>query len=131
VSIVSAIGMLISVLAIPWLIIHMDVDAFSDARRRSWLDRKPVLVRVPLRILKNLLGLVLILVGIAMLVLPGQGILSILLGLMLLDFRGKQQLQRWILGRRKVIDTLNWLRHKFRRPPFQMPSAKWASAPRQ
>ena len=123
ISIGSGVSILVGAIAIPLMIIKMPVDSFSNARRRSWLEQKPATVRVPLRLLKNLLGLVLIILGMAMLVLPGQGILCILLGLMLVDVRGKQKLQQWILGRPKVMESLNWLRRKFGRPPLQMPSA--------
>lgn len=124
ISIGSGIGLLIGAIAIPWMVIQMPEDSFSNAKRQNWLDRKPAMVRVPLLILKNLLALVLILLGIAMLVLPGQGILSILLGVMLADFPGKLKLQQWILARPKVMESLNWLRRKFRRRPLHTPSRK-------
>jgi len=86
-----------------------------------------VAIRIPLRVVKNVLALVLIVLGIAMLVLPGQGILAILLGVMLGDFPGKLKLQHWILARPKVMNSLNWLRRKFRKPPLDRPSAKMAA----
>jgi len=124
ISIGSGLGLLIGAIAIPFMVIQMPEDSFSNAKRQNWLDRKPAMVRVPLLILKNLLALVLILLGIAMLVLPGQGILSILLGVMLADFPGKLKLLQWILARPKVMESLNWLRRKFRRRPLQTPSRK-------
>jgi len=124
ISIGSGIGLLIGAIAIPWMVIQMPEDSFSNANRQNWLDRKPAMVRIPLLILKNLLALVLILLGVAMLVLPGQGILSILLGVMLADFPGKLKLQQWILAQPKVMESLNWLRRKFRRRPLQTPSRK-------
>jgi Putative transmembrane protein (PGPGW) len=123
ISIGSGVCILIGAIAFPWIIIHMREDAFSNTARPSWLDQKPVTVRVPLRVLKNLLGLVLILLGLAMLVLPGQGVLCIVLGIMLVDIPRKERLQHWILGKRKVMDSLNWLRQTFHRPPFEPPSA--------
>ena len=70
ISIGSGLGLLIGAIAIPWMVIQMPEDSFSNAKRQNWLDRKPAMVRVPLLILKNMLSLVLILLGIAMLVLP-------------------------------------------------------------
>jgi hypothetical protein len=72
--------------------------------------------------MKNVLALVLIILGVAMLVLPGQGILAILLGVMLGDFPGKLKLQRWLLARPKVMKSLNWLRRKFSKPPLDPPA---------
>ena len=120
-SIGSGIGLLIGAVAVPLVIVHMPADYFANSQRQSWLAKQPTVLRIPLRVLKNLLALILIILGIAMLVLPGQGVLSILLGLALADFPGKLTLQRWILQRPKVIASLNWLRRKFHRPRLQPP----------
>lgn len=120
-SLGSGIGLLIGAVAVPLFIVYMPADYLANTRRQSWLAKQPTVLRIPLRLLKNLLALVLIILGIAMLVLPGQGVLSILLGLVLADFPGKLKLQRWILQRPKVMASLNWLRGKFHRPRLQPP----------
>jgi hypothetical protein len=74
-----------------------------------------------------MLALALVVLGVAMLVLPGQGVLAILLGVMLGDFPGKLRLQQWILARPNVMKTLNWLRRKFKKPPLEKPRAKLAA----
>ena len=122
ISIGSGIALVLGVIAVPWIVVKLPQDAFSNTHRKSWLDQKPVAVRIPIRILKNLLGVLLVALGIAMLVLPGQGILSILLGVMLTDFPGKAKIQQWIVARPKVMGSLNWLRRKWRRPPLQKPA---------
>ena len=76
------------------------------------------LARAILAIAKNALGYVLILTGIAMLVLPGQGILAILAGIALVDFPGKQRLERWIVSRPAVLRSANWLRRRMGRRPL-------------
>jgi hypothetical protein len=68
--------------------------------------------------LKILLGICLLGVGIAMLVLPGQGILTIVLGLSLLPFPGKHALEKNLLARKSVRASLNWFRKKANKPPF-------------
>lgn len=123
ISIGSGICLLVGAIAVPWMVVKLPRDAFSHLDRRGWLDHQPAAVRIPLRLLKNMLALALIVVGIAMLVLPGQGILAILLGVMLGDFPGKLRLQHWILSRPKVMNSLNWLRRKFRKRPFERPAA--------
>ncbi|HTL61079.1 MAG TPA: hypothetical protein VL261_05475 [Nitrospira sp.] len=127
VSIGSALALVLGMVAVPWLVVRLPKDAFSHLKRPGWLDHQPVAIRIPLRVVKNVLALVLVVLGIAMLVLPGQGILSILLGVMLGDFPGKLKVQRWILARPKVMNTLNWLRQKFKKPPLDRPSAKLAA----
>jgi len=122
ISVVSGVALLIGAVAVPWIVVKLPKDAFANLKRPGWLDRQPVGIRIPLRLLKNVLAFTLIVVGIAMLVLPGQGILAILLGVMLGDFPGKLRIQQWILAKRKVMDSLNWLRRKFKKPPLDRPA---------
>ncbi len=63
----------------------------------------------------------LVLAGIAMLVLPGQGVLTIVVGLVLMNFPGKYRLERWMATRRPIWKSLNWLRRKARRPELERP----------
>jgi hypothetical protein len=44
---------------------------------------------------------------------PGQGILTILLGIMLLDFPGKRDLEYRLVSQPRVFNTINKLRHRF------------------
>jgi hypothetical protein len=55
---------------------------------------------------------ILIATGILLLVLPGQGILTLLVGLVLLDFPGKYQAERWIVERKYILQSINWIRVK-------------------
>ena len=68
--------------------------------------------------IKIVFGLFLLICGLVMLVLPGQGIITILLGLSLLPFPGKQKLEANLLAKPSVRKTLNWLREKANKPPF-------------
>jgi hypothetical protein len=109
-------------LAVAWAIVQLPVDYFTRTKRRplSTWEEHPVLRPLYL-IAKNLLGLVLILAGIAMLVLPGQGLLTIVVGVVLMNFPGKFRLERWIATRRPIMRSLNWLRKKAHRPELQRP----------
>jgi hypothetical protein len=82
-----------------------------------WGDRYP-LIRWTVLVLKNLLGAAIVAVGIAMLFLPGQGILTILIGLLLLNFPGKRRLLLLLLRRPGVLDSINRLRARFHKPPL-------------
>ncbi|NIV30742.1 MAG: hypothetical protein GWN58_14950, partial [Anaerolineae bacterium] len=75
------------------------------------LQRHPVMGLVVL-VLKNLLGLVLLVAGVAMLVLPGQGLLTIVIALTLLNFPGKYHLERWVVSRPPVYRAINWIRRR-------------------
>jgi hypothetical protein len=71
---------------------------------------------------KNLLGLVLVGAGIVMSLpgVPGQGVLTILLGIMLLDFPGKRALETRIVSRPRVNSAVNALRARFDKPPLML-----------
>lgn len=71
-----------------------------------------------LLVVRNVFGWVFVLSGIAMLVLPGQGLLSIIAGLVLIDFPGKRRLERRLLASHVVRDAMNWLRRRAGKPPF-------------
>ena len=74
-------------------------------------------------VVKNMLGAVLIFAGIAMLFLPGQGMLSILIGVSIASFPGKRRMIRFLVGRKAILKSANWLRQKFGRAPFRAPES--------
>jgi archaellum biogenesis protein FlaJ (TadC family) len=119
-SLLTFIG---SILVLPVLVAAMPEDYFLDARRhQSRLQRLRPLIYLALRILKNVLGWLLVLCGILMLVLPGQGLLTILVGLVLSDFPGKFALERRLAGTPRIMAAFNWLRRRAGRPPLQAPA---------
>ena len=72
------------------------------------------------KLLKNLAGITLIILGIAMLILPGQGILTIIAGIIFVDFPNKYQLERWMVSRPRVLNTMNWFRLRMKKPPLKI-----------
>ncbi|HEY9401684.1 MAG TPA: hypothetical protein VIQ24_03240 [Pyrinomonadaceae bacterium] len=91
----------------------------AEHGREFWAERHPVL-RWGGIVLKNLLGAVLVVFGVVMSLpgVPGQGVLTILLGVMLLDFPGKRRLELKLVSRPKVLRTVNRIRQRFDRPPL-------------
>ena len=73
-------------------------------------------------LLKNLLGAVLVALGVVMLFTPGQGILTLLAGLLLMNFPGKYRLECWLVQRPGVLRGMNWLRERHGEPPFESPA---------
>jgi hypothetical protein len=65
--------------------------------------------------------MILILLGLLMLVLPGQGLVTLLVGLMVLDFRGKRALEQRLVARPGVLRFINGLRSRAGRAPLEMP----------
>src|SRR6185312_12024196 len=108
----------ISLAIVSVIMVKIPPDYFKkDKPHKLWAD-KPQAVRYLGIFGKNLLGVVLVVLGILMSIpgVPGQGILTILLGLMLLDFPGKQSLEHRLVSRPQVLSTINKLRHKFGKP---------------
>ena len=116
---VSATAFIATLLLVPLILIRLPSDYFSHHRRRETHthERHP-LTRAVGALLKNALGLMFIVAGIAMLVLPGQGILTIVVGLMLTDFPGKYHAEQWAIGHESLLRAINWIRTKAHKPPL-------------
>ena len=110
----------VSLIVVGVLVVLLPAKFFLDSQNRQlWVDQHPA-VRWMGIIAKNLLGLLLVLIGLGLSVpgIPGQGLLTLLIGVILLDFPGKRRLERKIVGRPRVLRTLNRLRARFHRPPL-------------
>lgn len=118
----SAVTFIGSLILIPWIIIRMPENYFLDEQRHlSQIHEFHPMYYLAIRISKNLLGTLLFIAGLFMFILPGQGILTMLIGISLTDFPRKFQVERWFARKEKVLRTLNWIRHKAQRPPLQRP----------
>ena len=120
-TVFSVLTFLGTLLVIPILIIHIPEEYFLHEKRNPAVSRKnhPGL-RFLLLIVKNILGAIFVIAGIAMLVLPGQGLLTILIGVMLMSFPGKYALKRKIIMQKQIFKTINRLRVKANRPPIRV-----------
>ena len=72
-------------------------------------------------LVKNAFGLLFILTGVAMLVLPGQGVLTILIGIMLMNFPRKRAFELRIVQQPTVLRALNWMRANAKKPALVVP----------
>ena len=118
ITIASVIGFISSLIIIPLILIRLPTDYFDTRFPRQWMrDHHPVL-RVIGLIIKNAVGFVFILAGFVMLFLPGQGLLTILIGISLIDFPRKRELEAKLIGSSKIFSAINNLRRKFGKPPF-------------
>jgi hypothetical protein len=108
---------MLSFVAVAIAIVRLPADYFAR-------PDQPSRAGLPGRIVKNLLGIVLIAIGVVLSVpgIPGQGILTILLGVMLVDFPGRRRAERWLVSRPGVLTTINKLRRKLDKPPLREPT---------
>ena len=109
-----------AVLVAGFLLVNVPSLYFQDFYARDpWRGRHP-LIRVAGKLTKNLLGLVLLVLGVVLSLpgIPGPGILTMVIGLVLVDLPGKRRLERVILGRPRVLRAVNRLRKRFGKPPL-------------
>jgi hypothetical protein len=118
----SLLTALLALLAIPWVVTRLPADYFYHREREVWQQTggEPFLALL-LGLLKNIVGGILLALGLLMLFTPGQGVLTILIGLMLMNFPGKYRLEIWLVRRPGVLRSLNWLRARRGAPPFRLP----------
>ena len=108
---------ILSLLGVSWFVAQIPEDYFLTTKRSpSGLEKKAPVLRLLLLIGKNFLGVCLIAGGLLMLVLPGQGLITIITGLLLIDYPGKFQLEQKIVSIPSVLRTLNWIRIKAKKP---------------
>jgi hypothetical protein len=114
-SIVAFVGTL---LAIPAILIRLPKEYFHDDHPRTWMeDHHPILRHVGLAI-KNVVGTIFLVAGFAMLFLPGQGLLTMVIGISLIDFPGKRKIEKRLVSQPTIFQAINALREKFGKPPF-------------
>ena len=115
-----AVTFTLSIVLIGALLVYLPPTFFLDSHNRNlWIDRHPLL-RFMGRVIKNIAGIGLILFGLLLSLpgIPGQGLLTILVGLVLVDFPGKRQLERRTIGRPAIRKGIDRLRQRFGKPPL-------------
>jgi hypothetical protein len=117
-GVASAAMLVISAMLIPFLIVRLPADFYAESNHRRRLFQDRPMLRIVFLAVKNMLGACLLVAGILMLVLPGQGLLTILAALALLDFPGKRRLEMRILHQPAILRSINWLRERGGRKPL-------------
>ena len=121
----SLLSLVISVVLGPALILRLPAGYFTYQHRRAVrTERRHPVLHLTLTGTKNVIGAVFVLAGLALLVLPGQGIITLLAGAIIMNYPGKFEFERWLVRRPRVLPALNWLRMKYGREPLLPPDAK-------
>tara|TARA_B110000003_G_scaffold73185_1_gene74562 strand:- start:737 stop:1171 length:435 start_codon:yes stop_codon:yes gene_type:complete len=116
----SILIFILSILGISWFIAQIPEDYFLSTKRKpsKWQEQKPIL-RLAVIFGKNIIGFSLIIGGLLMLVLPGQGLLTIVTGLLLVNYPGKYKLEKKLVAIPSIFRALNWIRVKANKPPLR------------
>jgi archaellum biogenesis protein FlaJ (TadC family) len=117
----SLLVFLISLASLPWLVAKIPEDYFLHRKRKKALPLTTAAFAryLFLRLARNLVGLILLAGGFLMLFIPGQGILTMVMGLILVDYPGKYSVEKAIIGYPAVFKGLNWLRARAHKPPLR------------
>lgn len=112
------VSLLVSALIVAVVLVKIPANYFSSHYRQDFLPNSSWLTRWGAVLAKNLIGAVLVLAGIVMLIGPGQGILTILIGLILMDIPGKRPLEARIIKKPAIQAAANRLRARFGKGPL-------------
>lgn len=126
-SVLIGVGMFVlsltvSFVSIAIVLVKIPADYFSSNYNPEFMPGSSWLVRWGAVIAKNILGVFLVLFGIILSLpgVPGQGLLTILLGLIMLDIPGKRPLEARIIKRPAILDAANKFRNRYGKPPLIM-----------
>jgi hypothetical protein len=111
---------LINLAIVSLILVKLPADYFSKNRKtKFWSGPRPALHAAKV-IGKNVAGLLLVALGVVLSIpgVPGQGLLTILLGIMLLDFPGRDRLEQKLLSKPSIVNTINRLRDRFGKRPL-------------
>ncbi len=120
-GLISVFMMAATLIAVPVIIIYLPPRYLKEEDGGEKAAHIPSPWRVPYLVVKNVLGAILAIAGVAMLVLPGQGLVTLAIGLGLMNFPGKRRLIHRLIGRPKMLETINRLRKRAHRPPLEAP----------
>lgn len=116
-SMVFFVGTLI---AIPFILVRLPADYFDIRVPRPWMEDHHPILRLLGHIVKNVVGTIFVFAGFLMLFLPGQGVLTMLIGISMLDFPGKRKIEATLIGQPTVLSVINGMRQKFNKPPLRL-----------
>jgi hypothetical protein len=132
----SAIGVYVLVLGLSLLIVvvllvRLPATYFLDREdRQLWVDHHPI-ARLALHLLKNIAGVGIVALGLLLSLpgIPGQGLLTVLIGLMLVDFPGKRRLEKRLIQLPRLRQAVDRLRQQYGKPPLLLDTPSPPSPP--
>ena len=119
-TVLFVISMAISIVIVGIVVVRIPENYFSSHNQHDFLPNSSWFTRWGAVVAKNIAGAILVAAGILMLIGPGQGILTILIGLILMDIPGKRPLEARLIKRPIVLAAVNNFRAKYNKPPLVM-----------
>ncbi len=122
-GLISIATLVATLLVLPYFLAQIPGDYFIKEEYRHHCPGLPQVLCTALRVLKNGLGLILVVAGVVMVFLPGPGLMTILIGLILTDFPGKRALEVRLVTQPGVFVAVNYLRHRVGHAPLTPPAS--------
>jgi len=121
----SLLTLIVSFIAVPMVIRRMPHDYFLETSEGAEAIREqhPAL-RVLFLVMKNVLGMLLVMGGLIMFVTPGQGILTLVIGLLLMNFPGKRRLEIRLIRMKPLRRAVDWIRRRAGQRPLVLPEQR-------
>ena len=116
-GLLSFLIFIFSLVTIKWLVALIPSDYFLSKKDSKFKSKYPFIWLISM-IIKNIIGYVLIIGGMLMLLLPGQGLFTIFIGLMMSNYPGKYYIEKKIIAIPSVLKTINWLRKQSNKEPI-------------
>ena len=117
--------LIFSIMAMGWFIAQIPEDYFiHDKRQGNHWNKYSSKARIAIVIFKNIFGGIMLIGGLFLLILPGQGLLTMIIGLLLIDYPGKFKLEQKIISIPSIFKGLNWFRAKAKKTNLLHPQKK-------
>ncbi len=118
---IFALTFVVSLGAVAAVVVRLPADYFCEGHISPLAERHSI-VRWAGWIVKNVVGALLVLLGLLLSLpgIPGQGLLTVLIGVMLLNFPGKRRLERRLVSRPSILAAINALRARFGKPALSL-----------
>ena len=107
---------------VSFVVVKLPATYFHPDHDREILKDKTPAIRWAGIIGKNLAGVVLIVLGVVMSLpgVPGPGLVTILFGVMLVDFPGRRWLEHKLVSQPRIQKGINDLRKRFGKKPIKL-----------
>ncbi len=112
------ISFFVSILIVAIVMVKIPANYFSSHYQADFMPNASWFTRWGVVIVKNVIGALLVIAGIIMLIGPGQGILTILIGLIMMDIPGKRPLEARLISRPAILAAANNLRARYGKEPL-------------
>jgi hypothetical protein len=121
-ALIFLVSFFVNLAIVSVILVKLPADHFSKTRKtKFWAGPRPAIHAAKV-IGKNIAGVFLVALGIVLSLpgVPGQGLLTVLLGIMLLDFPGRDRVEQKLLSKSSIVNTINRLRGRFSKPPLEL-----------